>query len=280
MEPIKNRYDFIYLFDVEDGNPNGDPDAGNMPRVDAETGEGLVTDVCLKRKVRNYVQTVKDAQPPYDIFIKEGSVLNDTIANTAKDTTTKESARKSMCNRFYDVRTFGAVMSTGKKNAGQVRGPIQLTFARSLSPIVTAEHTITRMAVTDAKDTSADDAGTRQTMGRKYTVPYGLYLTHGYISASLAKQTGFSDDDLKLFWEALKNMFDVDHSAARGMMCPRRLIVFRHDSELGNAPSYQLFELVHVTQKDPSRPPRSFEDYEVTVDNDKLPQGVEMETLI
>lgn len=280
MEPIKNRYDFIYFFDVEDGNPNGDPDAGNMPRVDAETGEGLVTDVCLKRKVRNYVQTVKDALPPYDIFIKEGSVLNETIANTAKDTTTKDSARKSMCNRFYDVRTFGAVMSTGKKNAGQVRGPIQLTFARSLSPIVAAEHTITRMAVTDAKDTSADDMGTRQTMGRKYTVPYGLYLTHGYISANLAKQTGFNDDDLKLFWEALKNMFDVDHSAARGMMCPRKLIVFRHDSELGNAPSYQLFDLVHVKQKDTSRPPRSFEDYEVTVDKDKLPQGVEIETLI
>lgn len=185
-----------------------------------------------------------------------------------------------MCDRFYDVRAFGAVMSTGKKNAGQVRGPIQLAFARSLSPIVTAEHTITRMAVTDAKDTSADDAGTRQTMGRKYTVPYGLYLTHGYISANLAKQTGFTDDDLNLFWEALKNMFDVDHSAARGMMCPRKLIVFKHDSELGNAPSYQLFDLVHVTQKDPSRPPRSFDDYEVTIDEDKLSQGVEIETLI
>ena len=280
MESIKNRYDFIYLFDVEDGNPNGDPDAGNMPRVDAETGEGLVTDVCLKRKVRNYVQTVKGAQPPYDIFIKEGSVLNDTIADTAKDTKTKDDARKSMCNRFYDVRAFGAVMSTGKKNAGQVRGPIQLTFARSLSPIVTAEHTITRMAVTDAKDTSADDAGTRQTMCRKYTVPYGLYLTHGYISANLAKQTGFNEDDLKLFWEALKNMFDVDHSAARGMMCPRKLIVFKHDSELGNAPSYQLFDLVKVTQKDSSRPPRSFDDYKVTIDKDGLPQGVEIETLI
>ena len=280
MEPIKNRYDFIYLFDVKDGNPNGDPDAGNMPRMDAETGEGLVTDVCLKRKVRNYIQTVKDAQPPYGIFIKEGSVLNDTIGDTAKDTKTKDDARKSMCNRFYDVRAFGAVMSTGKKNAGQVRGPIQLTFARSLSPIVTAEHTITRMAVTDAKDTSANDVGTRQTMGRKYTVPYGLYLAHGYISANLAKQTGFNEDDLKLFWEALKNMFDVDHSAARGMMCPRKLIVFKHDSELGNAPSYQLFDLVKVTQKDQSRPPRSFDDYEVNIDKDRLPQGVDIETLI
>ncbi|MGI6233374.1 MAG: type I-C CRISPR-associated protein Cas7/Csd2 [Prevotella sp.] len=280
MEAIKNRYDFIYLFDVEDGNPNGDPDAGNMPRIDAETGEGLVTDVCLKRKVRNYVQTLKNGQSPYDIFIKEGSVLNDTIADTAKDTNSKEDARKSMCDRFYDVRTFGAVMTTGKKNAGQVRGPIQLTFARSLSPIVTAEHTITRMAVTDAKDSNADDMGKRQTMGRKYTVPYGLYLTHGYISANLAKQTGFSEDDLQLFWDALKNMFDVDHSAARGMMCPRRLIVFRHDSELGNAPSHQLFDLVHVTLKDPSRPPRSFSDYEVNIDTDHLPQGVEMESLI
>lgn len=280
MEPIKNRYDFIYLFDVEDGNPNGDPDAGNMPRVDAETGKGLVTDVCLKRKVRNYVQTVKGAKPPYDIFIKEGSVLNDTIADTAKDAKTKDDARKSMCDRFYDVRTFGAVMSTGKKNAGQVRGPIQLTFARSLSPIVTAEHTITRMAVTEAKETNANDAGTRQTMGRKYTVPYGLYLTHGYISANLAKQTGFTDEDLNLFWEALKNMFDVDHSAARGMMCPRKLIVFKHDSELGNAPSYQLFDLVHITQKVPSLPPRSFDDYTVSIDEDRLPQGVKIEILI
>lgn len=280
MEAIKNRYDFIYLFDVEDGNPNGDPDAGNMPRIDAETGEGLVTDVCLKRKVRNYVQTVKHLQPPFDIFIKEGSVLNETIAQTAKETKTKEEARKSMCDRFYDVRTFGAVMSTGKKNAGQVRGPIQLTFARSLSPIVTADHTITRMAVTDAKDTSSDEMGTRQTMGRKYTVPYGLYLTHGYISANLAQQTGFNEEDLQLFWEALQNMFDVDHSAARGMMCPRRLIVFRHDSELGNAPSHKLFDLVHITLKDTSRPPRSFTDYEVKVETDNVPQNVTIENLI
>jgi CRISPR-associated protein Csd2 len=230
--------------------------------------------------VRNYVQTLKGAQPHYDIFIKEGSVLNDTIADTAKDANTKEDARKSMCDRFYDVRAFGAVMTTGKKNAGQVRGPIQLTFARSLSPIVTAEHTITRMAVTDAKETSSNDMGKRQTMGRKYTVPYGLYLTHGYISANLAKQTGFSNDDLQLFWDALKNMFDVDHSAARGMMCPRRLIVFRHDSELGNAPSHQLFDLVHISLKDPSRPPRSFNDYKVEVDKEHLPQGVEIENLI
>lgn len=282
MEPIKNRYDFVYLFDVKDGNPNGDPDAANMPRIDVETGEGLVTDVCLKRKVRNYVQTLKEYEPPYDIFIKEGSVLNKTIEATAKDTTTKE-ARKLMCQRFYDVRTFGAVMTTGKKNkknAGQVRGPIQLTFARSISPIATAEHTITRMAVTDGKDEDADTMGSRQTMGRKYTVPYALYLTHGYVSANLARQTGFSQDDLQLFWDSLKNMFDVDHSAARGMMCPRGLIVFKHDSELGNAPSYQLFSLVHVALKDPARPPRSFQDYDVTVDTSQLPQGVEVLHLI
>lgn len=278
MEPIKNRYDFIYLFDVKDGNPNGDPDAGNMPRIDAETGEGLVTDVCLKRKVRNYVQTIKEAIPPYDIFIKEGSVLNDTIASTTKDTKSTNEARAGMCKRFYDVRTFGAVMSTGNKNAknaGQVRGPIQLTFARSISPIVTAGHAITRMAVT-----KTEDANKEKTMGRKYTVPYGLYLTHGYISANLAKQTGFSEEDLRLFWDALKNMFDIDHSAARGMMCPRRLIVFKHDSELGNAPSYKLFELVHITQKNPGQPPRSFDDYDVTIDADKVPAGIEILNLI
>jgi len=280
MEAIKNRYDFIYLFDVKDGNPNGDPDAGNMPRVDTETGEGLVTDVCLKRKVRNYVQTVKQYAPPYDIFIKEGSVLGDTIAETTKGITSTNDSRLSMCQRFYDVRTFGAVMSLKKKNAGQVRGPIQLTFARSVSPIVTAEHTITRMAVADAKETSADDMGTRQTMGRKYTVPYALYLTHGYISANLAKQTGFSEADLQLFWEALKNMFDVDHSAARGMMCPRKIIVFKHDSELGNAPSNQLFDLVKVEPKDATRPARCFDDYTVTVDTSHLPQGVELINLL
>lgn len=280
MEPIKNRYDFIYLFDVEDGNPNGDPDAGNMPRIDAETGEGLVTDVCLKRKVRNYVQAVKNGQPNYGIFIKEGSVLGATIADSTKNEAPGKESRKVMCEKFYDVRAFGAVMSLKKKNAGQVRGPIQLTFGRSVSPIVTSEHTITRMAVADDKDTKEEDFGTRQTMGRKYTVPYGLYLTHGYVSANLAKQTGFTEDDLNLFWEALKNMFDVDHSAARGMMCSRRLIVFRHDSELGNAPSYQLFDRVSVTLKDASRPPRSFDDYDVMIDEGNLPQGVEILNLI
>lgn len=280
MEELKNRYDFIYLFDIKDGNPNGDPDAGNMPRIDVETGEGIVTDVCLKRKVRNYVQTVKENQPTYDIFIKQGSVLNDTIVETAKDKKTTDDARRAMCQRFYDVRTFGAVMSTGKKNAGQVRGPIQLTFARSISPVVTAEHTITRMAVTDAKDSKADDMGTRQTMGRKYTIPYALYQAQGFVSANLARQTGFGQEDLQLFWEALRNMFDVDHSAARGTMCPRKLIVFKHDSELGNAPSYRLFDLVKVNQKDPTTPARKFDDYEVIIDEEQLPEGVQILNLL
>jgi conserved hypothetical protein len=274
MTAIKNRYDFIYLFDVTDGNPNGDPDAANMPRMDAETGMGLVSDVCLKRKVRNYVQVTKGQQPQYDIFIKEGSVLNDTIKEATQAGTNKANNRATMCERFYDVRTFGAVMTTGKVNAGQVRGPIQFTFARSVSPIITAEHTITRMAVTDAKDTDENETGSRQTMGRKYTIPYALYQTQGYISANLAHQTGFTDEDLKLFWEALKNMFDVDHSAARGMMCPRKLIVFKHDNELGSAPSYQLFDLVSVKQKDLTKPARSFADYEVQIDRTQLPLGV------
>lgn len=274
MTAIKNRYDFIYLFDVTDGNPNGDPDAANMPRMDAETGMGLVSDVCLKRKVRNYVQVTKSQQPQYDIFIKEGSVLNDTIKEATQAGTNKANNRATMCERFYDVRTFGAVMTTGKVNAGQVRGPIQFTFARSVSPIITAEHTITRMAVTDAKDTDENETGSRQTMGRKYTIPYALYQTQGYISANLAHQTGFTDEDLKLFWEALKNMFDIDHSAARGMMCPRKLIVFKHDNELGSAPSYQLFDLVSVKQKDLTKPARSFADYEVQIDRTQLPLGV------
>lgn len=276
MTELKNRYDFIYLFDVKDGNPNGDPDAGNMPRIDAETGEGLVTDVCLKRKVRNYVQIVKNCVPPYDIFIKEGSVLNDTINQQVPDGSSKEDARKKMCDRFYDVRTFGAVMTTGKKNAGQVRGPIQLTFGRSVSPVVTAEHTITRMAVTDAKDTKADDMGSRQTMGRKYTIPYALYQTTGFISANLARQTGFGEEDLQLFWEALKNMFDVDHSAARGLICPRKLIVFKHATELGNAPAYRLFDLVAVKLRNADVPPRSFDDYEISIDRSRLPEGIEI----
>lgn len=283
MSEIQNRIDFVYLFDVQDGNPNGDPDAGNLPRVDAETGMGLVTDVCLKRKVRNYVQVAKDLADGYDIFIKEKAVLNteidkahdDAEVKSAKDKTA--AARNFMCKNYYDIRTFGAVMSTGK-NAGQVRGPIQFTFARSVDPIVALEHSITRMAVATEKEAEKQN-GDNRTMGRKSTVPYGLYLCHGFISANLAKQTGFDEADLELFWEALKNMFDVDRSAARGLMSAQKLIIFKHDSELGNAPANKLFDLVKVQLKDGVDVPRSFSDYEIIVD--KCPyNGVTVEELI
>lgn len=283
MSEIKNRIDFVYMFDVQDGNPNGDPDAGNLPRVDAETGMGLVTDVCLKRKVRNYVQVAKNLEDGYDIFIKEKSVLNtlidkahdDVEVKNAKDKT--EAARRFMCKNYFDIRTFGAVMSTGK-NAGQVRGPIQLTFARSVDPVETSEHSITRMAVATEKEADKQEGGNR-TMGRKATVPYGLYVCHGFISANLAQQTGFSEDDLALFWEALKNMFDTDRSAARGLMSAQKLIVFKHDSMLGNAPANKLFDLVTVT-KACDEAPRSFKDYSVTIDKDNVPSGVTVEELI
>ena len=265
-----NRIDFVYIFDVKDGNPNGDPDAGNLPRVDAETGNGLVTDVCLKRKVRNYVQVAKECAPGYDVFIKEKAVLNTLIDASHDDPSVKSkdakekssAARDVMCAKYYDVRTFGAVMSTGK-NAGQVRGPIQMTFARSVDPIATAEHSITRMAVATEKE-AEKQGGDNRTMGRKATVPYGLYVCHGFISANLAAQTGFAADDLDLFWEALKNMFDLDRSAARGLMSAQRLIVFKHDSVLGNAPANKLFDLVKIEKKC-SGTPRSFADYEVSV---------------
>ena len=283
MSEIKNRIDFVYMFDVQDGNPNGDPDAGNLPRVDAETGMGLVTDVCLKRKVRNYVQVAKNLEDGYDIFIKEKSVLNtlidkahdDVEVKNAKDKT--EAARRFMCKNYFDIRTFGAVMSTGK-NAGQVRGPIQLTFARSVDPVETSEHSITRMAVATEKEADKQEGGNR-TMGRKATVPYGLYVCHGFISANLAQQTGFSEDDLALFWEALKNMFDTDRSAARGLMSAQKLIVFKHDSMLGNAPANKLFDLVTVT-KACDVAPRSFKDYSVKIDKDNVPSGVTVEELI
>ena len=283
MSEIKNRIDFVYMFDVQDGNPNGDPDAGNLPRVDAETGMGLVTDVCLKRKVRNYVQVAKNLEDGYDIFIKEKSVLNtlidkahdDVEVKNAKDKT--EAARRFMCKNYFDIRTFGAVMSTGK-NAGQVRGPIQLTFARSVDPVETSEHSITRMAVATEKEADKQEGGNR-TMGRKATVPYGLYVCHGFISANLAQQTGFSEDDLALFWEALKNMFDTDRSAARGLMSAQKLIVFKHDSMLGNAPANKLFDLVSVTNTCDGAP-RSFKDYSVTIDKDNVPSGVTVEELI
>lgn len=286
MSELKNRIDFVYIVDVQDGNPNGDPDAGNLPRVDAETGFGLITDVCLKRKVRNYVQIAKGCASGYDIFIKEKAVLNKLIDESHEDESVKtqekpgdktEAARMVMCSKYYDVRTFGAVMSTGK-NAGQVRGPIQLTFARSVDAIAAAEHSITRMAVATEKE-SEKQSGDNRTMGRKATVPYGLYVCHGFISANLAKQTGFSEEDLQLFWEALQNMFDVDRSAARGLMSAQKLIVFQHDSELGNAPANKLFDRVKV-EKVCDGAPRSFADYTVTIDKEGLPETITVEELI
>ncbi|MBF1309365.1 MAG: type I-C CRISPR-associated protein Cas7/Csd2 [Porphyromonadaceae bacterium] len=284
-EAIKNRYDFVYLFDVQDGNPNGDPDGDNAPRTDYETGQGLVTDVCLKRKVRNYVQIKMGEDQLNQIFVKEGAVLNNEIKKAykaldlkpkekGKESDNKAKARQYMCEHYYDIRTFGAVMSTGD-NAGQVRGAVQLTFARSIDPVMTSEHTVTRMAVTDEKDKDKE-----RTMGRKATVPYGLYRAHGFISAALARETTFSEDDLDLLWESLKNMFDLDRSAARGLMAARRLIVFKHKDDLGNAPAHKLFELVKVEAKDPSRPTRSFSDYKITVDKSKLPEEVELLDLI
>ncbi len=277
MEPIKNRYDFVFYFDVKDGNPNGDPDAGNLPRIDAETGHGLVTDVCLKRKVRNYVLMTKEEKPPFDIFIKEKAVLNDLIDNAHEDDEVKnkekgdktEAARLWMCKNYYDIRTFGAVMSTGK-NAGQVRGPIQLTFARSVDPIVALEHSITRMAVA-TKAEAEKQSGDNRTMGRKYTVPYGLYRCHGFISAHLANQTGFNEDDLKLFFEAMQNMFEHDRSAARGEMNTRKMIVFKHQTALGTKSAHDLFERVNH-KKITDGPARSFSDYEIYLDGKTFPE--------
>lgn len=279
---IKNRYDFVLLFDVKDGNPNGDPDAGNLPRVDPETGHGLVTDVCLKRKVRNYIQISKGNNEGFDIFIKERAILNNLIdiAHEHEEVKTKqkgektEAARQVMCRTYYDVRTFGAVMSTGK-NAGQVRGPVQLTFSRSIDQVVPLEHSITRMAVATEAEAEKQQ-GDNRTMGRKFTVPYGLYRCHGFISASFAAQTGFNDDDLNVFWDALLNMFDQDHSAARGQMSTRKLVLFKHNSELGNAPSHRLFDMIKAEAK--VKPVRDFSDYEVTVPSQSdMPQGVTVE---
>ncbi len=283
---ISKRYDFVLLFDIHDGNPNGDPDAGNLPRMDPQTGHGLVTDVCLKRKVRNYVMIVKENKTPFEIYIKEKAVLNqqherayqalgiDLSAEKAKRKggDKVEEARRWMCQNFYDVRTFGAVMSTGV-NCGQVRGPVQLTFARSLEPVVPLEHSITRMAV--ATEAEAEkQSGDNRTMGRKFTLPYALFRAHGFVSAAFAQQTGFSDDDLTLLWEALAKMFDHDRSAARGQMATRRLLVFRHDSALGNAPAHKLFERVRVDRSATSGPARGFDDYTVHVDRADLPTGV------
>jgi CRISPR-associated protein Csd2 len=357
-ELIKNRYDFVLLFDVTDGNPNGDPDAGNLPRVDAETGMGLVTDVCLKRKVRNFVQIVKNAEKPFDIYVKEKAVLGrahveafselgialgegakiivpnelkdiisdfsfpeglnldeeddksflvvasdmdkklvkeylkeskpnkdlkkfieDSIKNVKSRKPTgdeTEKGREWMCQKYYDIRTFGAVLSLkSAPNCGQVRGPVQLTFGRSIEPVIAIEHSITRMAV--ATEAEAEkQSGDNRTMGRKFTIPYGLYLTHGFISAHLAEQTGFNEEDLQLFWDALKTMFDHDHSAARGMMSTRKLIVFKHSTTLGNAPAHKLFDLITINNKDESKPARSFSDYAVLIDDKSVPPGVEL----
>ena len=280
MKDLKHRIDFVYIFDVKDGNPNGDPDAGNLPRVDAETGMGLVTDVCIKRKVRNYIQVAKDCENNYDIFIKEKAILNNSIDAAYEDErviSATATPRDIMCEKFYDIRTFGAVMSTGK-NAGQVRGPIQLTFARSVDPIAPMEHSITRMAVATEKE-AEKQGGDNRTMGRKSTIPYGLYVCHGFISANLAKQTGFSEEDLKLFWEALQNMFDTDRSAARGLMSAQKLIVFQHDSVLGNTPANKLFDLIKINRITEDAP-RSFKDYDVTINRADCPSGVEIIELI
>ena len=299
MSEIKNRYDFMLVFDVKDGNPNGDPDAGNLPRVDAETGQGLVTDVCLKRKVRNYIQLTQGDRVGYDIFVKEKAILNKEIdAAYAKlnidlekapvDSTDGkkrnkpgqgqggeiDKARQQMCADYFDIRTFGAVMTTGA-NAGQVRGPVQLTFARSIDPIVTLEHSITRMAV--ATEAEAEkQGGDNRTMGRKNTVPYGLYVAYGFVSPALAKQTGFSEEDLSLLWQAMRDMFEHDHSAARGLMATQRLIVFKHDSALGNASASSLFDLVKIAKKPDVSCPRSFGDYSVSIDESALPTGVSL----
>lgn len=291
-EHIKNRYDFVILFDVENGNPNGDPDAGNMPRVDPETGCGLVTDVCLKRKIRNYVEMAKEGEAGCRIYIKDQVPLNRSDAEaldylgingdlkTAKkdDPEIDRKIRDFMCQNFYDIRTFGAVMTTfvkGALNCGQVRGPVQLSFARSIDPVVPQEITITRVAITTEAD--AENKGTE--MGRKYIVPYGLYRAEGYVSANLARKvTGFSEEDLQLLWQAILNMFENDHSAARGKMAVRELIVFKHDSELGNAPAYKLFDSVQVKRKKDVEVPRKYSDYEVTV-SDELPSGVTCERM-
>ncbi|HGJ64135.1 TPA: type I-C CRISPR-associated protein Cas7/Csd2 [bacterium] len=280
---IKNRYEFVLLYDVENGNPNGDPDAGNMPRIDPETGYGIVTDVCLKRKVRNYVEMVKCDATGYRIYVKEGIPLNanhreaylEVGLEPGKKATVEgvNKARAWMCKNFYDIRTFGAVLSTGD-NCGQVRGPVQINFSRSIDPIVQQEVTVTRLTVTQ------ENTDTDRTMGRKHIVPYGLYRAEGYVSAKLAndptKGTGFSEEDLNLFWDALINMFDHDHSAARGKMAVRRLIVFKHESELGNAPSHKLFDLIKVNKKKDVVYPRQFDDYEIIIDKDGLPKEVEL----
>ena len=301
-EAIKNRYEFVILFDVENGNPNGDPDAGNMPRIDPESGLGLVTDVCLKRKIRNYVETLKEDEKGYKIYIREDVPLNRSDreacqalgvneTNDSKQTEALKKLKKSdpdvdmklrdyMCEHFYDIRTFGAVMTTFVKaslNCGQVRGPVQLGFARSIDPIISQEVTITRVAITTEKD--AENKTTE--MGRKSIVPYGLYRAEGYVSANLARKvTGFSEEDLELLWEAIINMFEHDHSAARGKMAVRELIVFKHSKELGDCPAYKLFDAVEVKKNENVVYPRQYQDYTVQVHEDQIPGSVEVKRMI
>lgn len=296
MTDLQNRYDFALFFDVKDGNPNGDPDAGNLPRVDPETGQGLVTDVCLKRKLRNYVLLTRGGVPGYSIFIKEKAVLNDAIdaayaaagINTDREDGAKpkgkkkergegeeiDRARKEMCRSYFDIRAFGAVLTTGK-NAGQVRGPVQLTFGRSIDPVVTLEHSITRMAVTTTEE-AEKQGGENRTMGRKNTIPYGLYRAHGFVSPSFARQTGFGAEDLELLWSAIENMFEHDRSAARGLMTMRRLVCFKHSTPLGDAPAHRLFESVTAKRRDLNRPARDFTDYELAIDRGRIPPAVEV----
>ena len=290
-EAIKNRYEFMILFDVENGNPNGDPDAGNLPRIDPESGYGLVTDVCLKRKIRNYVELVKESEPGYRIYVKEGVPLNRSDNEAYQsigvtDKSVKEAKKKDpdidlkirnyMCDNFFDIRTFGAVMTTFVKaalNCGQVRGPVQLGFAKSIDPVISQEVTITRVAITTEKD--AEEKKTE--IGRKSIIPYALYRTEGYVSANLARKvTGFSEEDLELLWQAIINLFENDHSAARGNMAVRELIVFKHDSELGNCPAYKLFDAVDVHRKEGVICARKYSDYEVTLHTEKIPDSVEV----
>lgn len=284
--PLSNRYEFVLFYDVENGNPNGDPDAGNMPRIDPETGYGIVTDVCLKRKIRNYIDIIKSDQPGYQIYVTEGIALNSQHLKAYSATSTPipkqaknvpaddlKKVRQWMCDNFYDVRTFGAVMTTGV-NCGQVRGPVQLNFSRSLDPIMQQEVTITRVTVTRPEDEKTTE------MGRKHIVPYALYRVEGYISPALAnhenKGTGFSEEDLELLWQALENMFEFDHSASRGKMASRKLFIFKHDSELGNAPSHKLFDLITHELDQNKVVPRQFSDYTIHVDKESLPEGVHL----
>lgn len=296
MEPIKNRYDFVLLFDVTNGNPNGDPDAGNSPRIDPETGHGLVSDVCLKRKVRNYICLGKtnpsngDPEQGYDIYVKEKAILNRQHQRAYEalklnpESKGKEKAgqvseaRAWMCQTFFDIRMFGAVMATNV-NCGQVRGPVQLTFSRSVDPIVSLEESITRMAVTTEKE-AEKQGGDNRTMGRKEIVPYGLYVTHGFISPHLAADTGFSGADLNLLWQALKTMFEHDRSAARGEMVSRKLFVFEHESPLGNAPAHALFDRIGINRKEPTKPARAFSDYAVILDKENLPPGITVHEML